>query len=274
MRGTIAAMESASAPAAGVDIEPIPAFRDNYFWLLTRGDRAAVVDPGDAAPVGRVLADRQLKLDAILVTHHHADHAGGVATLAAAGGVRIFTPAAEDIPTGRVAAQPLREGERIEVLGVELQVLDVPGHTAGHIAYYAPSLQALFCGDTLFAAGCGRLFEGTPAQMLDSLRKLARLPGATRVYCAHEYTLSNLRFARAVEPDSPRLQQREQACRGLRAQDRPTVPSTLAEECATNPFLRVDVPAVRSAAERREAGASASAVATFAALRAWKNVFA
>jgi len=256
-----------------IRIEPVPAFRDNYFWLLSRAGRAAIVDPGDAAPVKRALAQRALELTDILVTHHHADHMGGVAELARAGHVRVYTPATENIATGAAHATPLREGDSIEVLGTRFDVLDVPGHTAGHIAYHAPQLQSLFCGDTLFAAGCGRLFEGTPAQMLGSLRKLAMLPPATRVYCAHEYTLSNLRFALAVEPANERLRQRNVACTQLRSRGEPTVPSTIEEELATNPFLRVDAPAVRQAAEREQAGAASCATSTFAAIRGWKNRF-
>jgi hydroxyacylglutathione hydrolase len=254
---------------SSVRIEPIPAFADNYLWLLVRDRRAVVVDPGDAAPVQQVLRERQLMLSAILVTHHHGDHVGGVLDLSS-GGVPVYGPAGETIP-GRT--QALREGDRIEALGERFEVLDVPGHTRGHIAYYAPDLQALFCGDTLFAAGCGRLFEGTPAQMAASLAKLAALPAATRVYCAHEYTLANLRFARAVEPDNAALAARTAHCDVLRAAGLPTVPSTLAEEQATNPFLRCAEPAVRAAAERVEAGAGASTLASFAALRAWKNRF-
>jgi hydroxyacylglutathione hydrolase len=262
-----------STTAAEFEIEPIAAFRDNYFWLLSRGNRAAIVDPGAAAPVQRVLNERALTLEAILVTHHHADHTDGVAELVASTHAPVYAPAGEDIATGAVDLRLLHEGDSINILGTALQVFDVPGHTAGHIAYHAPDLKALFCGDTLFACGCGRLFEGTAAQMLDSLRKLARLPGTTRIYCAHEYTLSNLRFALAIEPANARLQQRNLACSALRARDLPTVPSTLEEELATNPFLRVDEPAVRAAAERRQPGAAGSAVATFAAIRTWKNGF-
>jgi len=251
-------------------IEPVPAFRDNYLWLLVRGTRAAIVDPGDAAPVEQRLERDHLVLDTIVVTHHHRDHIGGVARLKQRYGARVLGPAGEEIP-GRDLA--LEEGDRVEVLGVQMEVLDVPGHTSGHIAYYAPAEGLLFCGDTLFAAGCGRLFEGTPEQMHRSLSKLARLPGATRVYCAHEYTLANIKFARAVEPQNAALAEREASCREMRARDVPTVPSTIADELATNPFLRFDEPAVRRAAEQQEAGAGANAVATFAAIRAWKNRF-
>lgn len=251
-----------------IRIDPIPAFNDNYLWLLARAGRAAVVDPGDATPVERELAARGLRLDAILVTHHHGDHVGGVQALARAHGAHVYGPAREDIP-GRQTA--LAEGDAIEVLGTPMQVLEVPGHTRGHIAYFAPELQAVFCGDTLFAAGCGRLFEGSPEQMVASLRKLAALPGATRVYCAHEYTLANLRFARAVEPQNPAVLERSRFCEAQRGRGEPTVPSTIAEELETNPFLRWDDPAVRAAAEAQQAGAARSDVATFAALRAWKN---
>ena len=172
---------------------PIPAFSDNYLWLLHDGQQALVVDPGDAAPVQRVLQDKGLKLSTILVTHHHADHTGGVDTLRNETGAKVFGPASESIP---VPFEPLREGHTVNTMGLEFQVLDVPGHTAGHIAYYAANVNGkplLFCGDTLFSGGCGRLFEGTPRQMLASLDKLAALPGNTVTCCTHEYTLSNLR---------------------------------------------------------------------------------
>jgi hydroxyacylglutathione hydrolase len=251
-------------------IEPVPAFKDNYLWLLVRGTRAAIVDPGDAAPVEERLQRDGLQLDTIVVTHHHGDHIGGVLKLKQRYGSRVLGPVGENIPGRDIA---LKEGDRVEVLGVEMEVFDVPGHTSGHIAYYAATEGLLFCGDTLFAAGCGRLFEGTPQQMHKSLSKLARLPGATRVYCAHEYTLANIKFARAVEPGNAALARREATCREMRANNIPTVPSTIAEELATNPFLRSDAPAVRHAAEGQQRGAGADAVATFAAIREWKNRF-
>jgi hydroxyacylglutathione hydrolase len=251
-------------------VEPIPAFNDNYLWLLHDGRCAAIVDPGDAAPVARVLGERGLTLTDILVTHHHSDHLGGVTELARQYKPRVYGPARERIPARDVA---LQEGDHVTALGTGFEVLEVPGHTNGHIAYYSPALGSVFCGDTMFAGGCGRLFEGTPEQMVESLAKLAALPEDTRVYCAHEYTLANLRFARAVEPDNAALLAREEHCRELRARNVPTVPSTIGDERATNPFVRCDEPAVRAAAERIEPGSGASRTATFAVIRAWKNRF-
>jgi hydroxyacylglutathione hydrolase len=255
---------------ASLSIEPVPAFADNYLWLLARDGQAAVVDPGDAAAIEAALAARNLRLAQILVTHHHPDHVGGVAALAAAHGARVYGPAGEAIPAREVA---LAEGDRVDVLGHPFVVLDVPGHTAGHIAYYSEPLAALFCGDTLFAGGCGRLLGGIAAQLHASLQRLAGLPAATRVYCAHEYTLANLRFALAVEPDNTALRTRAQHCSARRARGEPTVPSTIEDERATNPFLRTHVPAVQRAAQAHDAAAAAGAGATFAVLRAWKNVF-
>lgn len=263
-------MSRADAPPLA--ITPLPAFSDNYLWLLDRDGHAAVVDPGDPAPVQRALAARQLKLDAILVTHHHGDHVGGLAALRSTGAT-VYGPRAESIEGVDV---PLAAGDRVEVLGTTFRVLDVPGHTAGHIAYFAEALDppVLFCGDTLFACGCGRLFEGTPAQMLDSLDRLSALPAATRVYCAHEYTLANIRFALAVEPANADLQQRARDATAMRERGEPTVPSTIALELATNPFLRSDASGVRSAASTR-AGVAAGAdrVHTFTTIRKWKDEF-
>jgi len=256
--------------ANSIEIRPIPAFQDNYIWMLVRHAQAIVVDPGDAEPVQAALRRDALSLTDIVVTHHHRDHVGGVAELVDAHGARVWGPARETIPRRQVA---LHEGDRIELMDQGFTVIDIPGHTLGHVALHSPGLSLLLCGDTLFACGCGRLFEGTAQQMSASLAKLARLPGATRVYCGHEYTLANIRFARAVEPDSAELAAREQRCQQQRARGLPTLPSTIAEELATNPFLRCSEPAVRAAAERRVPGAGADPVSTFAALRAWKNQF-
>ena len=248
-------------------ISSIPAFKDNYIWLLRAGRRACVVDPGDAAPVIARLEAEGLQLESILITHHHPDHQGGVAELVARYVPQVYAPASESI-TGRT--HPLRGGERVDILGQPVDVIAVPGHTLGHLAYHAPGV--LFCGDTLFGAGCGRLFEGTPAQMADSLSRLAALPDATLVHCAHEYTAMNLRFAQAVEPDSPAIAERVRQVADLRAAGLSSVPSTLAEEKATNPFLRCREPAVIAAAQQHGA-VDASPVAVFAAIRGWRNNF-
>lgn len=256
-----------------MNLIPLPAFQDNYLWLLHDGQRALVVDPGDAGPVRRFLSDRGLQLDAILVTHHHADHTGGVDALREATGARVFGPASERIPG---PFEPLREGDRIEVLGLAFEILDVPGHTAGHIAYYCKDVDGaplVFCGDTLFSGGCGRLFEGTPAQMLHSLDKLAALPGNTRVCCTHEYTLGNLKFATAVEPGNSQLNHYRQQCEQRRSRGEPTLPSTIALERDINPFLRVRQPAVAQSAHRHGGVPEGDDVAVFATLRQWKNEF-
>ncbi|AMO21622.1 hydroxyacylglutathione hydrolase [Ramlibacter solisilvae] len=250
---------------------PLPAFQDNYLWLLHDGQRALVVDPGDAQPVMAFLQSEGLQLEAILVTHHHPDHIGGVDALRAATGARVWGPARERIPQ---PLTPLSEGDRLTLLGLEFTVLDVPGHTAGHVAYYCESLDRrplLFCGDTLFSGGCGRLFEGTPAQMLASLDKLAALPADTRVCCTHEYTLSNLKFARAVEPDNLELIDYAARCESLRAQGLPTLPSSIGLERQINPFLRSREEGVAQAARAHGAAAVDDAVAVFATLRQWKN---
>ena len=278
---------------------PIPAFADNYLWLLHDGKRALVVDPGDAEPVLRTLEQHALQLESILVTHHHADHTGGVNALRDACGAKVYGPATERIPQPYT---PLKGGDTAQALGLDFQIIDVPSHTAGHIAYYlAPTLLTscstlppagadpawggpapdgpdmagkplLFCGDTLFSGGCGRLFEGTPAQMLASLDQLAALPGATRVCCTHEYTLSNLRFALAVEPGNADLAAYQARCMRLREQDQPTLPTSIARELLVNPFLRTRQATIMAAARRFDASAHDDNT-VFAAIRQWKNQF-
>ena len=252
---------------------PIPAFSDNYIWMLHDGERALVVDPGEADGVRQTLSRLGLRLDTILVTHHHADHTGGVAALRDATGARVIGPVRETMPE---PLQRVRGGDRVDVLGLGLDVIDVPGHTAGHIAYFCAAVDGrplLFCGDTLFSGGCGRLFEGTPAQMHASLARLAALPADTRVCCTHEYTLSNLRFAAAVEPGNQALAEYRAHCEALRARDEPTLPTSLALECRINPFLRTAEPAVMRAATAHAPGSGSDPVAVFATLREWKNVF-
>ncbi|WPP01480.1 hydroxyacylglutathione hydrolase [Pseudomonas sp. HR96] len=258
-----------------IQIDGLRAFSDNYIWLLqdTASKRCAVVDPGDAGPVQAWLAAHgDWQLTDILITHHHNDHVGGVQALKQQTGARVAGPGAEHIPARDLA---LADGDTLQVLGLPFQVHAVPGHTLGHIAFYhgASAQPLLFPGDTLFAAGCGRLFEGTPAQMHQSLSTLATLPDSTLIYCAHEYTQSNLRFASAVEPDNADIAERVAAVAALRAEDRCTLPSNLALERRTNPFLRVDEAAVKQAVDRREGPAERGSAATFAALRAWKDKF-
>jgi len=252
---------------------PIPAFSDNYIWALHDGHQALVVDPGESDGVARWLKQEGLRLDTILITHHHADHTGGVAALREATGAHVIGPAYETMPE---PLQRVSEGDTVEVLGLRFDVIEVPGHTAGHIAYYTPVMDGtplLFCGDTLFSGGCGRLFEGTPAQMLDSLTRLAALPASTRVCCTHEYTLSNLKFAQAIEPDNAALTAYVAHCQAQRAQNFPTLPSSIGLEKQINPFLRTGEPAVVQSALAHEPGRPADAVSVFATLREWKNVF-
>lgn len=252
----------------------LPAFDDNYIWLLQdhANRQCAAVDPGDPEPVLKWLANNPgWSLSHILITHHHRDHTGGIQVLKETTGTQVVGPALEKI-TG--IDQPLEDGAEIKVAGYPLKVLHVPGHTLGHIAYvYEGEQPFVFSGDTLFAGGCGRLFEGTPAQMHQSLQKLASLPDNTRLYCTHEYTLSNLKFARAVEPDNSLLNERFQEVTRMREKGLNTLPSSMGLEKATNPFLRCSEPAVVASLREQRDLESSDAEAAFACLRAWKDVF-
>ncbi len=258
----------------------LPAFTDNYIWMLHNGVDAIVIDPGDGAPVLAALDRLQLNLAAILLTHHHADHIGGVPSLLPRLQGPVYGPALETIPDPCIRVQGR---DTVKVLGLDFDVIDVPGHTSGHIAYFHrpqpgaavgtdTDAPVLFCGDTLFSGGCGRLFEGTPEQMHHSLQALAALPGDTRVCCAHEYTLSNLKFALAVEPDNAELARYTQQCEQQRAAGLFTLPGRMSDELSINPFLRCDVPAVINTA-RSHGAHSDRPLDVFTALRQWKNNF-
>jgi hydroxyacylglutathione hydrolase len=256
-----------------LEVSPVRAFSDNYLWLIrapTDGRCAVVVDPGDARPIEAALEAQGLSLGAILVTHHHPDHVGGVQALAARHGVEVYGPARERMPCD---IRPLDDGDSVSLadLGLDFHVMAVPGHTLGHIAYHGHG--ALFCGDTLFSAGCGRLFEGTPAQMLSSLDRIAALADDTRIYCAHEYTLANLRFAATVEPGNADVLETLESVQQLRARDGITLPTTLQRERRINPFLRCREPAVRAAAESRAGAPLPEPADVFAVIRAWKDGF-
>jgi len=260
-----------------LQIQPIAAFDDNYFWVIHNQSHAIIVDPGAAEPVQSYLRQHQLTLAGILLTHHHADHTGGVAALLAELPVPVYG-SQEDKQSQRIPtiSHGCQQGSSIFIsqLNLTLQVIEVPGHTSTHIAYYCPQLVSVFCGDTLFAGGCGRLFEGTPAQMHASLAKLAALPPETNVYCAHEYTLSNLRFALAVEPENQALVKRMEQATITRQQNQATVPSCIALELATNPFLRTNsTHIIRNLQHLERVGAHPDEVAVFAAIRLWKDKF-
>lgn len=255
-------------------IDAIPAFEDNYIWCISNPDNncAFVVDPGDAKPVIDYLKANALTLSGILITHHHPDHTGGISTLKQAYDCEVFGPESSKI-TG--IDKPLSESDTIECLGHSCHVFEIPGHTLDHIAYFFDrdnDTPRLFCGDTLFAGGCGRIFEGTPAQMLSSLKKLAILPLETEVYCAHEYTQVNLHFALTVEPDNSALQQRCQDIDKLRSNGTSTLPSSLALELSTNPFLRCQHSDLLATAKRYNPNAETE-LDVFTAIRTLKNNF-
>lgn len=253
-----------------LQIVPLPAFSDNYIWLIHNACHAIVVDPGDAAVVEQAITRLKLKLEAILITHHHLDHTGGVELLKNHHCCRVFGPSSNRNPG---ITDPVSEGSSIELTALQLQlsVLEVPGHTEEHIAYLGQG--ALFVGDTLFSAGCGRLLGGRAEQLHASLQRIATLPGNTRVYCAHEYTLSNLRFSHAVEPINPERDAWEQTCLQNRRVHQPTLPSSIALECAVNPFLRTRQDAIRHSLATQRGITVNDDLSCFTALRAWKDVF-
>lgn len=249
-----------------IEVEAIPTLRDNYVWALHDGRHAVLVDPGESAPIVTWLSNRGLRLGAILVTHAHADHVGGIAALLEQHAVPVYGPT-----RGAVPARTVVDGECLELPGLDarMTVISTPGHTLDHVCYFGEG--RLFCGDTLFSCGCGRLFEGSPAQMHASLQGLAALPGDTRMHCAHEYTLANIAFALEVEPDNAVLRERRREALALRKAGLPTLPVTLALERDTNPFLRCAEESIRVAASQHAGSPVTAGVDTFAVVRAWKD---
>lgn len=255
-----------------IKVEPVPAFNDNYIWLIIQTDNnhVAIVDPGDATPVLTKLTTDKLIPTAILITHHHPDHVGGVKELVRHYDIPVYGPGNEQIPDRTHA---LSEADVVDLKDISIQfnIMEMPGHTAGAIAYYGEDM--VFVGDTLFLSGCGRLFEGTPAQMHHSLTKLTALPENTQVYCGHEYTLANLKFAETVEPDNQQIKKRIEECRSLQNENIPSVPGTIAVEKQTNPFLRCHLKAVVHAANQYSKQNISNEIDVFAAIRNWKDNF-
>ena len=253
-----------------IDIYPLRSFQDNYIWLIQMGSEIILVDPGEAEIVLEYLSTNQLTLKAILITHHHSDHIGGVRQIIMHYPVPVYGPQHE---AGAVVTHPVGAGSEIKLTAHNwtLSVLELPGHTLGHIGYFDGI--HLFSGDVIFGAGCGRIFEGTPTQMLNSLNQIAQLPGTTKIYCAHEYTLSNITFARHVDPENILLKNREDCVKSYREQNRPTVPLLLNEELATNPFLRCRDQSIHKAVEHHYGIAIHHSLETFTLLRSWKNQY-
>ncbi len=254
-----------------MDIIPIPAFKDNYIWLLVdaKTNKAWAVDPGDAEPVIQYLLPKKIQLAGILITHHHADHAGGVSDLLKKwNGIPVYGFSKKNVAE---ISHVVKEGDIVNCNALKLNVLEIPGHTLDHIAFYNEHI--LFCGDTLFSAGCGRVFEGTYDQMYQSLMKLAKLPATTQMYCGHEYTLQNLKFAEMVEPENHFIHEKIIAVQALRAHGTPSLPSLMMDEMKMNPFLRCEQSAVIKAAEKYAQGSLHAPEAVFKVLREWKNSF-
>lgn len=250
-------------------IEAVSAFDDNYIWVIRNDTACIVIDPGDAAPVLRYLDQQQLTLSAILITHHHHDHTGGIEELYAAFACPVYGPVN---PSINGITHPVTDNDTIHLseLKLDFQVIACPGHTLDHIAFYSEPW--LFCGDTLFSAGCGRMFEGQPAQFLHSLQRLSALPADTEVYCAHEYTAANLKFARLVEPDNKMIDEHSDWVKRKRQQGEKTLPTTIALEAQINPFLRCHLQTIKEAAQKRAQTSLNGPAEVFACLRHWKNM--
>lgn len=255
-----------------LSITPIPAFDDNYIWMLQAQNQVVIVDPGAAAPVQQILDDQKLELAAILITHHHHDHTGGVQALCAERDIPVYGP--NNCKFSGIS-RPLADGDNFQLLGLSFDVKAVPGHTLDHICYFFEQEQqpAIFCGDSLFLAGCGRVFEGSMSQMLAAMNYFKGLPATTKIYCTHEYSMSNLAFASSVEPNNLEIQKHTQKCRALRDNSQPTLPSVIATELLINPFLRFDQSSVKAGITNYNNAAPVTDLETFTELRAWKDNF-